>query len=171
MSKSGIGNVPRPKMIGNDLLVDVRRIELAAFHLFADTADGVHDFNAAAIAQRHHQREAVVFGKCRDGFLEMFLHVFRQAVNLADDFEADVVLVQHLRRFGSEIVDEIFHQRVHFVLGPVRVLGGKGVEREILDAEFAGGADDDARGFRASAECVPRCAASRAASPSGRCRP
>ena len=149
MSRSGIGNVPRPKMVGNDLLVDVRRVELAALHLLADAADGIHDFNPAAVAQRHHQRQAVVLGKRRDGFLEMLLHIFRQPVNLADDFEVDIALVQ-LRRFGLEVVDEIFHQRVHLVLGPVPILGGKRVEREILDAELARRADDFARRIRAA---------------------
>src|ERR1035437_8676840 len=103
-----VGTIPRPKMLGDDLLVDVRRVELAALHFLADSADGIHDFNAAAVAQRHDQRQAIVLGKCRDGFLEMLLHVFRQAINLANDFEADVVLVQ-LRRLGLEIMDEIFH--------------------------------------------------------------
>ena len=82
----------------------------------------------------------------------MFLHVFRQAVNLPDDLQPHVVLVQ-LRRLGLEVMDEIFHQRIHLVLGPVPVLGGKGVEREIFDAEFAGGADDFAR--RIGATPVP----------------
>ena len=131
-----------------DLLVDVRRIELAPLGLFGNAPHGVHDFNAAAVAQRHDQRQAVVFGKGRDGFLEMFLHVFRQAVNLPDDFQPHVVFVQ-LRRFGLEIVDEIFHQRIHFVLGAVPILGGKSVEREIFDAEFARRANDRPRRFRA----------------------
>ena len=78
----------------------------------------------------------------------MLLHVFRQPPDLPDDFETHVIFIQ-LRRFGFEIVDEIFHQRVHFVLRAVPILGGKSVEREIFDAEFAGGADDDARRFRA----------------------
>ena len=126
-------------------------------HFLGNAAHGVHDFNAAAVAQRHDERQPVVFGKRRDGFLQMLLHVFRQAVDLADDFEPHVVLVQ-LRRLGFEVMDEIFHQRVHLVLGPVPVLGRKGVEREIFDAQFARGADDDARGFRAL-RGGPRCAA------------
>ena len=115
--------------------------KLAALHLLGDAPDGIHDFNPAAVAQRHDERQAVVLGKRRDGFLEMLLHVFRQALNLADDFEPHIVFVQ-LRRLGFEIVDEIFHQRVHLILGAVPVLGGKGVKREILDAEFARRADD-----------------------------
>jgi len=50
----------------------------------------------------------------------MFLHVFRQTPNLADDIQAHVVLIE-VRRFGFEIMDQVFHQRVHFVLGPVPV--------------------------------------------------
>ena len=53
-------------------------------------------------------------------------------------------------RFGFEIVNEIFHQRVHFIFGPVPVLGRKSVEREIFDADFARRADDFARGIRAA---------------------
>ncbi len=79
----------------------------------------------------------------------MLLHVFRQAMNLADDFQPHIVFVQ-LLRLGLEIVDEIFHQRVHLVLRTVPILGGKRVKREIFDAEFAGGADDFARGIRAA---------------------
>ena len=136
-------------MVGNDILVNVGRIKFAALYFLADAPDGIHDFNPAAVAQRHDQRQAIVSGKRRDGFFEMLLHVLRQAVNLADHFEVDVVLVQ-FRRLGLEIVDEIFHQRIHLVLGPVPVLGGKGVEREILDAEFPRRADDFARRIRAA---------------------
>ena len=80
----------------------------------------------------------------------MLLDHLRQTIGLADDFQADVVLVQ-LRGFALEIMDEIFHQRIHFVLWPVPVLDGKGIKREVFDAEFAGGADDDAGRFSAGA--------------------
>ena len=58
----------------------------------------------------------------------MFLHIFRQTVNLADHLETNVVFVQ-FGRLGLEVVDEIFHERIHFVFGPVPILDGKGVER------------------------------------------
>src|SRR5215469_1723711 len=44
-------------------------------------------------------------------------------------------------------MDEVFHQRVHLVLGPVPVLDGKRVESQVLDSKLAGGADDYAGGF------------------------
>ena len=66
------------------------------FHFLGDCAHGLDDLNPAAVAQRHHERQAVVFGKRRDGFAQMFLHIFRQAINLADDFEAHIVFVQIL---------------------------------------------------------------------------
>ena len=79
----------------------------------------------------------------------MLLHIVRQAMDLADDFEPDIVFVQ-VFRLGLEIVDEIFHQRVHLVFRPIPILRGKRVEREILDAEFARRADDFARRIRAA---------------------
>ena len=80
----------------------------------------------------------------------MFLDVFGQAINLADDFEANVVLVQ-FGGFGFEIMDKIFHQRIHFVFWTVPILDGEGVESQVFDAEFAGSANDDASGFRPGA--------------------
>ena len=103
------------------------------------------------------ERQPVVLRERRDGLLQVLLHGLRQPVDLADDLQPHVVLVQ-LRRLGLEIVDEIFHQRVHLVLGPVPVLDRKRVEREILDAQFARGADDGARRFRALRDGL-RCAA------------
>ena len=143
-----VGNVPRPKMLRNDLLGDVGGLELPLLCLFSNAPDCIHDFNAAAVAQRHDERKTAVFGKGCDGFFEMFLHIFRQPMNLSDNFQPDVVFVQ-LRRFGFEIVDEIFHQRVHFVLGAIPVFRRERVKREILDAEFTGGTDDGAGGFGA----------------------
>src|SRR5438876_3335994 len=80
----------------------------------------------------------------------MLLDRFRQPIGLADDFQAHIVLVQ-LRGFALEIMDEIFHQRIHFVLWPVPVLDGKSIERQVFDSELAGGANDDAGGFSAGA--------------------
>src|SRR5213080_843743 len=80
----------------------------------------------------------------------MLLDYLRQAIGLADDFQADIVLVQ-LRGFALEIMDEIFHQRIHFILWPVPVLDGKGIERVVFDSEFRSGPNDDAGGFSASA--------------------
>ncbi len=42
----------------------------------------------------------------------MLLDVFGETPDLTDDFETHVVLVQ-LGRLGLEIVDEVFHQRIH----------------------------------------------------------
>jgi hypothetical protein len=41
------------------------------------------------------------------------------------------------------------HQHRHLVLGPVPVLGGKGVEREVTDADRVRGPHDRARGLDA----------------------
>jgi hypothetical protein len=49
--------------------------------------------------------------------------------------------------FNSGVSFLILHQRIHFILGPIPVLDRKGVEREILDAKFAGDLDDGARGL------------------------
>src|SRR6266403_771559 len=80
----------------------------------------------------------------------MLLDRLGQTVGLADDFQPDIVLIQ-LRGFALEIMDEIFHQGIYFVLWTVPVLDRKSIERQVFDAEFAGGADDDAGGFSASA--------------------
>lgn len=77
----------------------------------------------------------------------MLLHVFREAINLADHFQANVVFVQ-LRSLAFQIVDEIFHQRIHFILGSIPILRRKRVKRQVFDAEFSCGPDDDPCGFR-----------------------
>ena len=80
-------------------------------------------------------------------FLKVFLDRFGQAVDLADDLQVDVVFVE-LRGLGLEVMHQVLHQGIHLFLGPIPILDGKGIEREILDAQFAGGADDGARGLR-----------------------
>ena len=147
-------------MIRNDFLRDVGGIELAGLRLLRDLPHGLDNLNPAAVAQRHDESQAVVLGKRGDGFCQMLLHVVRQAMNLADDFQPDIVFVQ-LLRLGLEVVNKIFHQRVHLVFRTIPILRRKRVKREIFDAEFAGGADDFARGIRAApvaldARQVPR---------------
>ena len=134
-------------MVGNHFLGDVGRLDLAGLDFLGQAADGVHNFDATAIAQRHHQGQAVVLGENGDGFFEVVLHHVGQPPDLADDFQPHVVFVQ-LGRFGFQVMDEIFHQRVHLLLRPVPIFGGKGVEGQVFDAQLAGVADDGAGGFR-----------------------
>src|SRR5437870_5217165 len=94
----------------------------------------------------------------------MLLDHLRQTIGLADDFQADIVLVQ-LRGFTLEIMEEVFHQRIDFLLWPIPILDRKSIEREVFYSEFAGGADDDTGGFGASAvtlnarQMAPACPA------------
>ena len=80
----------------------------------------------------------------------MILDQFRQPIDLPDDFEAHIVFVQ-LWCLGLQVMDQIFHQRIDFLLWPVPILDRKGVEGQILDAQLTGGPDDDARGVCAGA--------------------
>ena len=89
----GIGNVAGVEMLGKGLLRDVGGVEFAGFDFFRDAADGVHDLGATTVAESHNERQAVVFRERLNGFAEMVLDVFGQAINLAYDFEADVVFV------------------------------------------------------------------------------
>ena len=65
-------------------------------------------------------------------------------MNLSDDFKPDIILVE-IFRLGLEIMNEILHQRVDFILGPVPVLDRKRVEGEILDADLARRANEQVR--------------------------
>jgi hypothetical protein len=83
-------------------------------------------------------------------FFQLLLDEFGQAVNLADGVQADVVPVQ-FPDLPLEESGQVLHQRIHFVLGAVPVLDGKGVERQVFDARLARGAHDGADGLDAVA--------------------
>jgi hypothetical protein len=138
------------EVLGDDLFGDFGGFDFAFLHFGGDGASGFDDFGAAAVAEREDQRHAGVFGEGGLGLGELFLDEFGEAIDLADDFEADVVFV-HLGYFGFQVAGEILHERIDFVFGAVPVFDGEGVESEVFDAEFAAGAEDGADTFDAGA--------------------
>src|SRR5580658_1325207 len=117
------------KVLRNQLLVDFRRLQLPFLDLLRHAADGLDYFCAGAVTERQNQSESVVLGQGGFGLGQLLLHEFRQAVNLADGVQPDVASVQ-FPDLALEKSGQVFHQRVHFLLGTVPILDGKGVERQ-----------------------------------------
>ena len=69
------------------------RIKLASLHLPRDESRGLDEFGPASVAEGEDEGEAVVLGQRGLGLLQLFLDELRQTPDLADGFEADVVLV------------------------------------------------------------------------------
>ncbi|SPE56269.1 hypothetical protein SBV1_2320021 [Verrucomicrobia bacterium] len=145
-----VRKVSRVEMLAKNFLGDVRGVEFAVADLLSEAAHGVHNFGASPIAERHDQSEPIIFSERGDGLLEMLLDEFGQPVNLADDFEPDIVFVQ-LGGLGLEIMDQVLHEGIDLVFRPVPVFDGKGVKGKVLDGQLAGSANDDAGGFSAGA--------------------
>src|SRR5882724_12417525 len=57
----GIGNSARPEIFRNDFLVDVRCFKFSLFYFFRNRSHSLDDLNPAAVAQRHDERQSVVF--------------------------------------------------------------------------------------------------------------
>ena len=111
---------------------------------------GFDDLRAPAVTEGQNEGQAVVAGQGRFGFAQLFLDEFRQAVNLADGFEADIVAVQ-FADFRFEEPRQVLHEGIDFLFGAVPVFDGKGVKCQIFNSRLAGGADDGADGFDAVA--------------------
>ena len=92
-----------------------------------------------------------------------------EARRVADDLEADAVLVQ-LGDFLLQRAQEQLHQDRHFVGRTAPVLAGEREQRQVFDAALDAGAHGRAHGFDALA-MAGDARQHAAASPSGRCRP
>ena len=56
-------------------------------------------------------------------------------LNVTDHAETDLVLDED---FLLNVLEQKPHERCHLLLGTVPVLGGEGIEREVLDTQFYG---------------------------------
>ena len=95
----GIRRAGGVEVISKSFLVDVRRSQLAGLRLGGKRAGGVHQLGAAAVAKGEVQRGAGVCIERRDGGVELLADESRQAIQLADRPQPDVVLI-HLRLLG-----------------------------------------------------------------------
>ena len=130
-------------MIRHRLLADGVRDQFTALGLGGDGADGVHQFRSPTVAQGEMQRGAAVCVERGDGGIELLAHKSRQAIQLPDRPQPDVVLI-HLRLLCFQVAGEEFHQRLDLRLRTVPILDGKGVQREVPDAQPRGTAQHGA---------------------------
>ena len=146
----GVGQVAGVEVLGDDLFGDFGGVDVALLDLGGDGADAFDDLDACAVAEGEDEGQTGVFFEGGAGFGELFLDEFGQAIDLADDIEADIAAVE-FADFVLQKPGEIFHQGVHFVLGAVPILDGERVKGQVFYPQFAASADDGTDGFDAVA--------------------
>ncbi len=129
----------------------------------------VKQLAAAAVVEGDVERHPGVGCGERLGLLDTAHELLRYAVTTPDEAHAcpAFVHVGHLRIYH---LHEQVHERGHLVGGPVPVLGGERVHRDLADAEVEGVLEDAAQRLRAGA-VARRPPAGAGAAPSARCRP
>ena len=103
--------------------------------------DGVDQFAAPAVVERHVEPQAGAGGGLDDREIEVVLHFLGQFLDPADHLEADVVFLQ-VGQFLAQVVPQQGPQGLNLVTGPLPVLHRESVEGEGVDAQPAAGLDD-----------------------------
>ena len=122
----------------------------AGLGLLGNCPHGADDFLAAAIIEGDHQGQPGIAARQVLGLIEQDRDVAGQSTPLADDADPDVVGVQ----LGKIMTDEALqkpHQVRDFLGWAPPILGGKAVDRQVADAEIAGGAHGATDRFDAAA--------------------
>src|SRR5262245_25540347 len=122
------------------------RRQLTPLHATREDAKGVQELVAAAVVERHQQREARVVARLAGDVLEAAADRQRHAGRAADHAQAHLV-VHEIRQLVVDRLLEQPHQHRHLVLGPVPVFRRERVQGEEAQARGVRRTDDGARGL------------------------
>ncbi len=75
-------------MVVEDLLVDLRAVEVAELDFADDGMDGLDDLDAAAVTEGEDEDEAGVFARGLDAFVELVADALGEIGEAADGLEA-----------------------------------------------------------------------------------
>ncbi len=128
--------------------VDVFRLYFAVLGFADQPANGVHDFRAAAVAQRHRQLELVEMSRFLLRGPDPLQRRRREGFRTSDRAEPDALFDQFVPLGGKVMLQES-HQGVDFRRRSVPVFLRKCVNRQGLNAEFQAQRDHFADGLDA----------------------
>src|SRR5438105_7680922 len=119
---------------------DRRLVDVIRLHAVADDPpNGVDDLGAAAVVERERHHAVRARGRRLHRGRDRLLQPGGELVESSDHFEADVVLHQGVGLSSDRLLEER-HQPADLVGLARPVLGGEAVERQVLDAALARGA-------------------------------
>ena len=165
MSRSGIGHVGRVEVRGEDVLVDLPRLDAGLDEL----PRGLDDLGPPAVVERDPETESRVLGRLPLEARHLALQLLRGAVAASDEADSHA-LAHEVGELPVDRLAEDLHQRVDLVAGARPVLRREGVDGERLDVEVDRRLDRAAKRLRAGPVTLGDRQAAPAA-PSGRCRP
>ncbi len=101
----------------------------------------MENFGTTSVTQGQIENHSITVGCLLNGLLQSLLDLRRKIFDPADGAEPDVIL-NHFFPLLRQVFLEQAHQGGDFLLGPLPVFDGEGVEREDLDSKFSAGLGD-----------------------------
>ena len=118
--------------LGEQLFVDIVDRQLPRHDLGGQRAAGLHDVPSAAVADRDHEVEAAVAGGRGLRLGHQALQVGVEAAAVADDTQADVILLESIQ-LGAQQTAQQLHEQAHFGTGSLQIFSAQAKQCQRCD--------------------------------------